>query len=75
MAPLLQDEQTPHAPADQGTGTHWGDAAQMDWVQMMVFYAAGTIFCFFTYNQYGAPDEGTRSCPTNVGPSSYHDGM
>ncbi|KAL0367453.1 UNVERIFIED_CONTAM: hypothetical protein Sradi_3635400 [Sesamum radiatum] len=29
--PHLQDEQTPPALAEEGTNTHWGDAAEMNW--------------------------------------------
>ncbi|KAL0445738.1 UNVERIFIED_CONTAM: hypothetical protein Slati_1701700 [Sesamum latifolium] len=55
--PHLQNEQNPPAPAEEGTSTHWGDAAEMNWVQMMVFDAVGQA-----YNQDGEADDGTRSC-------------
>ncbi|KAL0394835.1 UNVERIFIED_CONTAM: hypothetical protein Slati_4449700 [Sesamum latifolium] len=31
VAPPLQDEQTPPAPAEESTSTHWGDAMHMNW--------------------------------------------
>ncbi|KAL0328162.1 UNVERIFIED_CONTAM: hypothetical protein Scaly_2248800 [Sesamum calycinum] len=38
------------------------------------FRCCRPAFWYFNYNQDGAPDDGTRSCPTNVGPSSYYSG-
>ncbi|KAL0446168.1 UNVERIFIED_CONTAM: hypothetical protein Slati_1744700 [Sesamum latifolium] len=40
----------------------------------MVFDAAGPVLWSSTYNQNGAPDDGTRSCPLDAGPSSYYYG-
>ncbi|KAL0455996.1 UNVERIFIED_CONTAM: hypothetical protein Slati_0938800 [Sesamum latifolium] len=68
-APHLQDEQNPPAPAEEGTSTNWGDAAEMNWAQRMVSDAAGQA-----YNEDCAVDDGTRSCPLDVGPSSYYYG-
>ncbi|KAL0440756.1 UNVERIFIED_CONTAM: hypothetical protein Sradi_0014500 [Sesamum radiatum] len=42
----------------------------MDWAQRMVFYAA-MLGHFSSYHD-GVSDEGTRSNPTDVGPSSYY---
>ncbi|KAL0434254.1 UNVERIFIED_CONTAM: hypothetical protein Slati_2759700 [Sesamum latifolium] len=67
--PHLQDEQTPPAPAKEGTSTHWGDAAELNWAQRMLFDAAGQ-----DYNQDGVPDDGRRSCPLDDGPNSYYYG-
>ncbi|KAL0402376.1 UNVERIFIED_CONTAM: hypothetical protein Slati_4267500 [Sesamum latifolium] len=53
---------------------HWGDATQMDWTQSMVFDVVEPAFWASNYNQDGAPDDGTRLCPTDAGPSSYYDG-
>ncbi|KAL0394792.1 UNVERIFIED_CONTAM: hypothetical protein Slati_4445400 [Sesamum latifolium] len=39
----------------------------MNWAQRMVFDAAGQA-----YNQDGATDDGTRSCPLDASPSSYY---
>ncbi|KAL0401779.1 UNVERIFIED_CONTAM: hypothetical protein Slati_4207800 [Sesamum latifolium] len=52
-----EDEQTPPAPAEEGTSTHCGDVAQMNWAQRMIFYAAGPAFWSSTYNQDGVPDD------------------
>ncbi|KAL0286797.1 UNVERIFIED_CONTAM: hypothetical protein Sangu_2719400 [Sesamum angustifolium] len=41
----------------------------MDWAQRMVFYATGPSY--FASSHEGVPDDGTRSCPLDVGPSSY----
>ncbi|KAL0462129.1 UNVERIFIED_CONTAM: hypothetical protein Slati_0100500 [Sesamum latifolium] len=68
-APHLQDKQTPPAPGEEGTSTHWGDAVEMNWAQRMIFDAVGQA-----YNQDGAADDGTRSCPLDAGPSSYYYG-
>ncbi|KAL0448041.1 UNVERIFIED_CONTAM: hypothetical protein Slati_1932000 [Sesamum latifolium] len=67
--PHLQDEQTSPAPAEEGTSTHWGDAVEMNWAQKMIFDAAGQA-----YNQDGVADDGTRSSPLDVDPSSYYYG-
>ncbi|KAL0290820.1 UNVERIFIED_CONTAM: hypothetical protein Sradi_7042300 [Sesamum radiatum] len=64
-APHLQDEQTPPAPVEEGTSTHWSDATEMNWAQR-VFDAVGQA-C----NHDGAANDGTRSCPHDAGPSSY----
>ncbi|KAL0458239.1 UNVERIFIED_CONTAM: hypothetical protein Slati_0451100 [Sesamum latifolium] len=64
-----EDEQTPPAPAEEGTSTHWGNATEMNCAQRMVFDAVGQA-----YNQDGAEDDGTRSCPLDAGPSSYYHG-
>ncbi|KAL0442149.1 UNVERIFIED_CONTAM: hypothetical protein Sradi_0153800 [Sesamum radiatum] len=40
----------------------------------MIFDAVGAAFWSSNYNQDGAPDDVTRSCPTNVRPSSYYGG-
>ncbi|KAL0401751.1 UNVERIFIED_CONTAM: hypothetical protein Slati_4205000 [Sesamum latifolium] len=37
----------------------------------MILDAAEAAFYSSTYNQDGAPDDGTRSCPLDAGPSSY----
>ncbi|KAL0416614.1 UNVERIFIED_CONTAM: hypothetical protein Slati_3493300 [Sesamum latifolium] len=68
-APYLQGEQTPPAPVEEGTSTHWGGAAEMNWAQRMVFNAAGQA-----YNQDSAADNGTRSCHLDASPSSYYYG-
>ncbi|KAL0416850.1 UNVERIFIED_CONTAM: hypothetical protein Slati_3516900 [Sesamum latifolium] len=72
--PLLQDEQTPPALAEEGTSTHWDDAMHMNWAQRMVFDVAGPAFWSSTYNQDGASNDGTRSCPIDARPSSYYYG-
>ncbi|KAL0310295.1 UNVERIFIED_CONTAM: hypothetical protein Scaly_2942200 [Sesamum calycinum] len=54
---IWTDEQTPHALAEEGTSTHWGDVPEMDWTHRMVFDATRVAFCSYTYNQYGAPDD------------------
>ncbi|KAL0294795.1 UNVERIFIED_CONTAM: hypothetical protein Sradi_6868000 [Sesamum radiatum] len=41
----------------------------MNWAQRMVFDAAGQA-----YKQHGAADDGMRSCPLDVDPSSYYYG-
>ncbi|KAL0402069.1 UNVERIFIED_CONTAM: hypothetical protein Slati_4236800 [Sesamum latifolium] len=38
----------------------------------MIFDAVPPAFWSSNYNQDGAPDDGTRSCPTDVEPSSYY---
>ncbi|KAL0411860.1 UNVERIFIED_CONTAM: hypothetical protein Slati_3775700 [Sesamum latifolium] len=73
-APPLQDEQTPPAPIEEGTSTHWGDAVEMNWAQRIVFDAIGQAFWSSTYSQDGAIDDGMRSCPLDAGPSSYYYG-
>ncbi|KAL0311150.1 UNVERIFIED_CONTAM: hypothetical protein Sangu_2409700 [Sesamum angustifolium] len=40
----------------------------MNWVQRMVFYAVGSSF---GSSNEGAPNDSTRSCPVDAGPSSY----
>ncbi|KAL0320316.1 UNVERIFIED_CONTAM: hypothetical protein Sradi_5293100 [Sesamum radiatum] len=69
-----EDEQTTLAPAEEGSSTHCGDATQMNWAQMMIFYAAGSVFWSSTYNQDGDPDDGTRLCPIYAGSCSYYYG-
>ncbi|KAL0433743.1 UNVERIFIED_CONTAM: hypothetical protein Slati_2708600 [Sesamum latifolium] len=64
-APPLQDE---------GTSKQLGDATQINWAQRMVLDAAGLTFYSSTYSQDCAPDDGTRSCPLDAGPSSYYYG-
>ncbi|KAL0431203.1 UNVERIFIED_CONTAM: hypothetical protein Sradi_0746300 [Sesamum radiatum] len=71
-APLLQEEQTSATHDKEGTSMHCGDAAHMDWGQMMIFNAVEPSFWSSNYNQDGARDDGTRSCPTNTGSSSYY---
>ncbi|KAL0427261.1 UNVERIFIED_CONTAM: hypothetical protein Slati_2900900 [Sesamum latifolium] len=61
-------------PAEEDTSRHRGDAAQINWAQRMVSNAARPAFWSSTYNQDGGPDDGTRSCPTDVGRSSYYYG-
>ncbi|KAL0456149.1 UNVERIFIED_CONTAM: hypothetical protein Slati_0954100 [Sesamum latifolium] len=73
-APPLQDKHTTAAPVDEGTSTQLGDATQINWAQRMDLDAAGAAFCSSTYSQDGAPDDGTRSCPLDGGPSSYYYG-
>ncbi|KAL0297734.1 UNVERIFIED_CONTAM: hypothetical protein Sradi_6825500 [Sesamum radiatum] len=41
----------------------------MDWAQMMVFYAVGSGY--FISSHDAVPDDSTRSCPVDAGPSSY----
>ncbi|KAL0297970.1 UNVERIFIED_CONTAM: hypothetical protein Sangu_3168700 [Sesamum angustifolium] len=53
--------------------THWDDAVQMDWAQMMIFYAVG-LGLWSNYNENGASNDGMRSCPTDAEPSSYYGG-
>ncbi|KAL0394697.1 UNVERIFIED_CONTAM: hypothetical protein Slati_4435900 [Sesamum latifolium] len=69
MAPHLQDEQTPLAPAEEGTSTHWGDAAEMNCAHRMIFDAVGQA-----YNQDCVANDGTRSYPLDTSPSSYYYG-
>ncbi|KAL0318253.1 UNVERIFIED_CONTAM: hypothetical protein Scaly_2849800 [Sesamum calycinum] len=38
----------------------------------MIFNADGLTFWSSTYNQDGAPDDGTISCPIDIEPSSYY---
>ncbi|KAL0402324.1 UNVERIFIED_CONTAM: hypothetical protein Slati_4262300 [Sesamum latifolium] len=71
-APPLQDEQTTAAPVEEGTSTQLGDATQINWAQRMVFDVVGPTFWSSTTSQDGAPDDGTRSCPLDAGPSSYY---
>ncbi|KAL0293644.1 UNVERIFIED_CONTAM: hypothetical protein Sradi_6926000 [Sesamum radiatum] len=59
--PILQDEQNPPALVEEGTNTHWGHAAEMNWAKRMIFDAAGQA-----YNQDGAADDGMRSCPLDA---------
>ncbi|KAL0427828.1 UNVERIFIED_CONTAM: hypothetical protein Slati_2957600 [Sesamum latifolium] len=73
-APPLQDEQTTAAPVDEDTSTQLGDATQINWAQRMILDAAGPAFCSSTYSQDGAPDDDTRPCPLDAGPSSYYYG-
>ncbi|KAL2237921.1 UNVERIFIED_CONTAM: hypothetical protein Sindi_0983800 [Sesamum indicum] len=44
----------------------------MDWVQKMVSDAAGPSY-FSSYHK-GMSDDGMKSCPTDVGPSSWYNG-
>ncbi|KAL0400144.1 UNVERIFIED_CONTAM: hypothetical protein Sradi_2357700 [Sesamum radiatum] len=44
----------------------------MNWVQMMIFYAAGPSY-FSSYHD-GVSDDGRKSCPTDVVSSSYYYG-
>ncbi|KAL0402000.1 UNVERIFIED_CONTAM: hypothetical protein Slati_4229900 [Sesamum latifolium] len=37
------------------------------------FQCRRLTFLYSNYNQDDAPDDGTRSCPTDAGPSSYYD--
>ncbi|KAK4403019.1 hypothetical protein Sango_1042600 [Sesamum angolense] len=41
----------------------------MDWAQRMVFYAVAPSY--FVSSHEGVPDDGTRSCTVDIGPSSY----
>ncbi|KAL0309276.1 UNVERIFIED_CONTAM: hypothetical protein Sradi_5869900 [Sesamum radiatum] len=41
----------------------------MDWAQRMIFYAVGPSY--FASSHKGVPDDNTRSCPVDAGPSSY----
>ncbi|KAL0345641.1 UNVERIFIED_CONTAM: hypothetical protein Sradi_4395400 [Sesamum radiatum] len=47
-APTSQEEQTPAAHAQEGTNTLLVDAAQMNWMQMMVFDAAAPGYYTYT---------------------------
>ncbi|KAL0298800.1 UNVERIFIED_CONTAM: hypothetical protein Sradi_6539800 [Sesamum radiatum] len=47
----------------------WGDEQHMDWAQRMIFEAAGPSY--FAFSHEGVLDDGTRSCPMDVSPSSY----
>ncbi|KAL0328191.1 UNVERIFIED_CONTAM: hypothetical protein Scaly_2251700 [Sesamum calycinum] len=55
---LNEEEQTPVAPVEEDTSTHWGDAAQM-----MVFDVVGPVFWSSNYNQDGVSDDAE---PRNV---------
>ncbi|KAL2224023.1 UNVERIFIED_CONTAM: hypothetical protein Sindi_0067000, partial [Sesamum indicum] len=55
-----------------GTSTPWADAVQMDSEQRMVFDAARSAVWSSKYNQDAVPDNGTRSCHTTAGLSSYY---
>ncbi|KAL0411281.1 UNVERIFIED_CONTAM: hypothetical protein Slati_3717800 [Sesamum latifolium] len=46
----------------------------MNWAQRMIFDVVGPTFSPSNYDHDGAPDDDTRSCPTDAGPSSYYDG-
>ncbi|KAL0446476.1 UNVERIFIED_CONTAM: hypothetical protein Slati_1775500 [Sesamum latifolium] len=43
-APHLQEEQTPPAPMEEGTSTHWGNASEMNWTLRTVFDAVGQAY-------------------------------
>ena len=68
----MQEEQTPIFNVKESTSTPWSDAVQMDSAQRMVFDPARLAVLSSKYNRNGVPDNGTRSCPTNVGPSLYY---
>ncbi|KAL2248194.1 UNVERIFIED_CONTAM: hypothetical protein Sindi_2671700 [Sesamum indicum] len=70
--PHYRKEQTPVSHVMQGMSTPWGDAAQMDWAQRMVFDTAEPAVWSSNYNQDGVPDDGTKLCRTDTGPSSYY---
>ncbi|KAL0289874.1 UNVERIFIED_CONTAM: hypothetical protein Sangu_2599600 [Sesamum angustifolium] len=53
----------------EGNYPQWDDEQHMDWAQRMVFDAAGLRY--FASSHEGVPHDGTRSCPVDVGPSSY----
>ncbi|KAL0293672.1 UNVERIFIED_CONTAM: hypothetical protein Scaly_3137000 [Sesamum calycinum] len=61
----------PTAHKEERTSTHWDDDVQMDWAQMMIFYAVG-LGLWSNYNEDGAPNDGMKPCPTDAEPSSYY---
>ncbi|KAL0310268.1 UNVERIFIED_CONTAM: hypothetical protein Scaly_2944500 [Sesamum calycinum] len=65
---LVSEERTP-AGHVAGNYPQWDDEQHMDWAQKMIFYAAEPSY--FASSHEGVPDDGTRSCPVDAGPSSY----
>ncbi|KAL0347771.1 UNVERIFIED_CONTAM: hypothetical protein Scaly_1793100 [Sesamum calycinum] len=53
----------------EGNYPQWGNEQHMDWAQRMIFYTVGPSY--FASSHEGVPDDNTRSCPVDVGPSSY----
>ncbi|KAL0386710.1 UNVERIFIED_CONTAM: hypothetical protein Slati_4551200 [Sesamum latifolium] len=66
--PPVSEEPAPVAHVE-GNYPHWCDEQHMNWAQRMVFDAAGSSYSSSSHN--GVPDDGTRSCPLDAGPSEY----
>ncbi|KAL0315146.1 UNVERIFIED_CONTAM: hypothetical protein Scaly_2884600 [Sesamum calycinum] len=66
--PPVSEERTPTGHVDANY-PQWNDEHHIDWAQRMVFDA--TRLSYFTCSHEGVPDDGTKSCPIDVYPSSY----